>query len=149
MSFIRERIIGTDTVFNDQSFIQIDISGIIDLSTYATNTHLETNPLHLVVYTSIVDETEATGAGFVQRFTIFYDANYFGGNYIVDGIVYDTKCPIYFETFGDGVFEWSTEGTYVSFDGSNATIFASVRSIGGIDLRIRSYIELYINSNVQ
>lgn len=148
MSFVRDRIIGTDTVFNDTTFISIDISGDINLANYATTAHLETNTIYVLVHTIITDEATGEGAGFYQRFSVFYDANYNSGSYFPYGIVYSETCPVYLETFSDGVFEWSTEGTYPSFSGNIMNINASIRSITGIDLRIRSYIEIYVNSNV-
>jgi len=148
MSYIRNRLIGEDVTFSDTSFIFPTLVDNIDLATYATRGHMETNPMHIVLVWNVVNEAEATGASIFQHYTVFYDPDYYGGNYAYYGISYSTDCPVYSESFGDGVFEWSNEGSYLVFTDDIMQIGTSVRSPNGITLRIRAYAELYINSDV-
>lgn len=144
MSFIRERLIGIEQTFDDTSFVQLDLSGAIDISRYATTTHLETNPIHLMVHLTIVDEAQGTGMKFISHFTIAYRSGYIYG-----GVPYSLECPVYSETFNDGDFDLSDEGVYLSFSGDNMTINTSVRTPNGLTLTVNSYFEMYLNSNVQ
>ena len=144
MSFIRERLIGIEQTFSDTSFVQLNLSGSIDLRGYATRTHLETNPIHLMVHLMIVDEAQGTGMKFISHFTIAYRSGYIYG-----GIPYSLECPVYSETFNDGDFDLADEGVYLSFSGDDMTINTSVRTPNGLTLTVNSYFEMYLNSNVQ
>ena len=144
MSFIRERLIGIEQTFSDTSFVQLDLSGAIDLSRYATTTHLETNPIHLLVHLTIVDEAQGLGNKFISHFTVAYRSGYIYG-----GIPYSLECPVYSETFNDGDFELQGEGVYLTISGDEMTINASVRTPNGLTLTVNSYFEMYLNSNVQ
>ena len=149
MSYIRNRLIGEDVTFNDTNFIfPMVLVDNIDLRTYASRAHMETNPMHVVLVWNVVDEAEAAGASFFQHFTALYDPGYAGGNYHHTGINYSLNCPVYSETFGDVIFEWSNEGAYLAFTGDIMQIVTSVRSPNGTTLRIRAYAELYIDSDV-
>jgi hypothetical protein len=145
MSFIRERLIGIEQTFNDTNFVQLDLSGAIDLSRYASTTHLETNPIHLLVHLTIVDEAQGLGMKFISHFTIAYADS----SYITAGIYYSLECPVYSETFNDGDFELQGEGVYLTISGDEMTINASVRTPNGLTLTVNSYFEMYLNSNVQ
>ena len=144
MSFIRERLIGIEQTFDDTSFVQLNLSGAIDISRYATTTHLETNPIHLMVHLTIVDEAQGTGMKFISHFTIAYRSGYIYG-----GVPYSLECPVYSETFNDDDFDLADEGVYLSFSGDNMTINTSVRTPNGLTLTVNSYFEMYLNSNVQ
>jgi hypothetical protein len=145
MSFIRERLIGTEQTFNDTNFVQLDLIGPIDLSTYAKTKHLETNPIHLMLHMIIVDEAQGIGMKFISHFTIAYNDS----SYITAGTYYSLECPVYSETFNDGDFELQGEGVYFNFSGDDMTIRTSVRTPNGLTLTLNSYSEMYLNSNVQ
>jgi hypothetical protein len=150
MSFIRERLIGNDITFNSTVFVSEELASI-NLASYASQTHLETNPMHVVVYWNVTEEiTNFIGTGFIHHFTVLYDKNFSGGNYIYTGIGYDETCPVRVNTIVDfNDFELGAEGLFLSFVDGTMSVFASLRSPNGVDLRIRTYIELYVNSDVQ
>lgn len=148
MSDIRHRNIGTDTYFNNNTFLIYDLTGNIDLSLYVSQAQLEEDTFYLLVTWSVIDEAEATGAMFCQRFAISYDSSFSGGNYITVGTQYAASEPIYMETFGDGVFEWSTEGAFLSFSGDSFVVQTSIRTPNSTTLRLRSYYEFYVKSDI-
>lgn len=145
MSFIRYKNVGPTTVLTNNAFSQVDLSGTIDLSTIVTTTYLETNPMHVVSKCSVTDNINFVGNFYTFHFTVYHT----GSGYAYGGVVYSLDCPYETESISDWKdFELSTEGIYPSFNGSNMTIYGSMRSPNSIDITIRSYVEIYLKGNV-